>query len=205
MIHGAPIARLGLVLLLANSTACSSTRLATRWVNPEDQGPPMQRVLVMAPNARSSADRIVFERRLSRQISRLDGVEATSLFRRVPELGRVTEEQMKKTVEDGDFDGVLVVELLDLRQKVEVRESPSPYYGYGLWYRTYFYPERDRIRAYDVISLEVSLHRLPSYDLAWTGRTESVDVDSPERLADELADRVVPELQASGFLPAAGR
>lgn len=188
--------------ILAASSSCASTHLATEWRNPEDEGGALGRILVVAPNARSKADRIQFEIRLASELSARSAGEATSMFAVDPDADELDQDEVERVVRDGGFDGVLVVGLLGIRQKVEVTSVPTAYgWGWDRWYRAYYFAGRqDRVSVYDVISLEVSLHRLPGFDLAWTARTESVDVDSPEELAEELSDVLVPELRETGLL-----
>ena len=185
-------ASLGLVL------GCSTTHLATQWVNPAEARKPVRRLLVAAPNAQSAADRINFERRLTDELRSESNTQVTSLFELVPELGEISEEQLKEVLDSGRFDGALVVRWLDRRQKLEVSSSPTTF-GYGLWYRSYFFAQRDRLRTYEVVSLETNLHRVPSFDLAWSGRTETVDVDAPEELAEDLGHVVADGVDDAGL------
>jgi len=180
-------------------SACSTTKLATQWVNPEDRRKPISKLLVAAPSARSAADRINFEGRLTETLRSKSAAQITSLFEVVPEVGEMSEERLREVLEEGDFDGALVVRWLDRRQKLEVTSRP-PTFGYGLWYRSYFFADRDRLRAYEVVSLETNLHRVPEFELVWSGRTETVDVDSPEDLAEDLGDVVADALQEAGLL-----
>lgn len=198
--------RLGPVVIFGTAlgaSACASTQLAAQWRNPDDAGAPMKRLLVVAPNARSNADRIVFESRLSDSLRQETGAEVKSLFQEVPQLEELSEDQMQDVLTSGGYDGVLTVRLLDIRQKVEVTTTPTGGvgygYGYGWWWRNYFYADRQTVRSVDVLSLEVNLHRVPGFDLAWTARTESVDVLSPEQLAQDVGD-VVAKAMVEGNL-----
>jgi hypothetical protein len=184
---------------LGLALGCSTTHLATQWVNPAEAQKPVRRLLVAAPSAQSAADRINFERRLSEELRSESNTKVTSLFELVPELGEMSEGELKEVLDNGQFDGALVVRWLDRRQKLEVTSNPTSF-GYGLWFRSYFFAERDRLRTYEVVSLETNLHRVPSFDLAWSGRTETVDVDAPEDLAEDLGDVVSEALLDAGLL-----
>ncbi len=191
--------RLLSTILLLLGTACSSTKLAAEWSNPKTEPFKLAKVLVATQNARSKADRILFEQTLARHLERYGKTDATSLFEVIPNFDAMTEEELEVTVKKGGFDSVLMIRLLSVTGKLTARTTDYGV-GYSTWYRSYWGTRNTEITEQQVISLETNLHVLPDFDLAWTGTTESVDLRKPETLAEELGDVVVGRLRDRGFL-----
>jgi len=189
--------------LMVVGVGCASTQLATQWKNAADDGRPLRRVLVWASNARSLADRIVFERVLADELRRSTAARVDALYEDLPQIEDATQDQLKSILDQGGYDGVLTVRLIDIRQKLEVTTVVTPQaLGYSQWWRSHFYAAQDRVRSVDVTSLEISLVRADGFELVWAGRTESYDIDAPEKLAEEVGRVVVRALSNAGLVSA---
>ena len=203
------IRRLLAVLALVVTTAgCSSTSLVGSWREPQYQGPPMDRILVIGVSEDGTMRRM-FEGQLSRALEQR-GVQAVPSYNLIPENGPVPEERVAEAVAASGADGVLMTRTVKSETETAVLPgysrttvTPGPAYRpsighhgtlYGHYrsaWTTYVPPT---VTEYQVVTLETDLWSVSGKERVWSGVTQTTEGGNINRNIDDLAEIIVEAL-----------
>ena len=194
----------GALALLAGCGA--GTQLTNMWADPEYGNAPMHSIVVVAMRDDPRRRRIM-EDAYAAQLER-HGVEVTSSYTLFPRAVPDTDE-IFRAVEDRRIDGVLMVSPLPTERQsyyVPGYVTTRPVYGYNPWTGRYHerwaYVHQPGHREVQ----RTARHQIDLYDtgadsrLVWTAVGESIDPSSANEVSQEVARRVVPELQKRGII-----
>ncbi len=210
--------RIGLVVVALATLlgACSSSRIANMWKDPQYPQKPIDKMFVVGFRTDEGRRRFIEDSVVS-ELTRVK-LTATASYREFPSALPDTQQVVDVVKRDG-YNGVLVViplgtETRDTYVPGYVTAVPGPYYGgygygyspYGYW-GSYYYPAYQTIYQPGYVERdEVVRIRIDVWStdrggtLVWTGTTETVDPTSSEQIRREVTQLVLPELRKSGVI-----
>lgn len=204
------------VLAIQMLGSCSTTMKYT-WTKEGFQGKDFDKILVVGATrdlpARSSFENTVVQLLKEQGITAVNSVSTLPQFENIEQL---SEEEIVEAVKAGNFDGVIVASLVDVKSQ-EVLESYGtsayPYgmygrYGYGYSryiYGSYAYTYRaDYYREQKTYVIEARLFDAQASSrekaILWTGQSKLTDPKSFESGAKEIARTTVRTLLKSGLV-----
>jgi hypothetical protein len=191
--------------------ACSSTRILSSWkaedVNPQK----FNKILVVGMmGARDQAIRQNVENAMVQQLQSngINAVAATQQYG--PRTFRdMKEEDAVKMVNGDNFDGVLVIELIDRKQETNYTPGSVTYAPYGVM-RGHWWPHYrvvyDRIYTpgyYTTTTdycLEVNMYDSKQQKLEYSAQTKTFDPGSAQALASDFSKTVVADMLKQGII-----
>lgn len=202
----ATINRICVILVLLSISACSSTKLVTRWNDTNYIGPQFNKVLVIGM-IKDDIKRRYYEDEQAK-IIRARGGQAVTSYTFIHDLGTVDDKaKIIAIVEQTGVDSVLITALqsIDKEQRtVPARVDYVPTMGYGYYgyyrtsYQTIYQP------AYNVtdtiVSLETRLYAAATEKMVWAGTTESFNPDSLDEIIQETADVIISDMKKHGLV-----
>ena len=193
----------GAALLAACGTV---TKIPNVWRNPAHEGNAYQRIYVIGVGE-NQVNRRLFEDRFAAALSD-KGAVASPSYVTLPQSERLTEEQVRRAIEGGGYDGVIVTRMLGVEEKTEYvppRTYTVPRY-YGGYYRYYgtawdvvHQPGYTMTRT--IVRLETNLYDVGSGELVWSGQSETFDPGSVTDIIDSVTKAVAGRLAKEGLLP----
>lgn len=199
----------GLVaLLLAGVTACSSTKLTTRWKDEQYAGPAFSSIFIIGL-VKDNVSRRYLEDTLASRLEK-DGVKGIPAYRLMPTPVDLDEEaEIREAVGQTDADAVLIVTLtgVDKQERVvppRVDYVPAMGMGYGMYpyymssYQAVYQPGYTTIDT--LIGMEQKLFSVATEKLVWAGQTEAVNPPSRDKVVGEMADLSIADLKKSGLV-----
>ena len=197
-----------LAILFLSLTACSSTSLVNRWNDPEFNGPPLKKILVIGI-IKDDIKRRSFEQEFTKLISGKDLVGVAS-YTMLPDLQSADEkEEILAVVEKVGADGVLVITLQGVtKEQRDVPPSvdyvPTMGYGYGM----YGYYGMRHSAVYNpgytvtdtIVRMDTKLFAVSSEKMIWAGKTESFNASSSAAIISELEKLVISDMKKSGIV-----
>ncbi len=201
---------LGLLLLTFTLQSCSSTKLVTRWADPDWNGGHLHKVLVIGLFKDDLMRRHFEDEFVTELIAK--GRQAEASYVLMPDLQKYKDEkQLKTVVEKTGADAVLITSLKDIENRKtyvppRVEYAPSPtmwgaygYYGYYMQTMTPVYTP-GYTRSNKVVQLETRVFAVKNKEMIWAGITESFNPSSSGEVIRELAATVVSDMKKSGFI-----
>ena len=196
-----------LIALACFALACggTKTRVSSQWLSPDYKGGPMHKILVVAI-AETPLGRRTYEDRFVNALTDAKA-EAISSYKLLPSEDRLTRTELEGIVAREGFDGVIVSQLLDVREQKTV-VPPSTYvvpsYGYG--YYGYYGGGYDVVhspgytRTTEIVRLETQLWNAADSELAWGITSETFDPTSTDDAISSVTKKLVWKLSEDGLL-----
>jgi len=191
----------GLALLALLAGGCTSTVLRDSWRDPQFAGPPLRSVLVIGV-VRSPSNGRVFEDGFT-QALRNQGVAATGSYPLLPEEGAIGNARIKGAVAQSGADAVLITRVLRVHRNVQVTPGyvvPGYAMGFYGWYTTAYTTVPPSIEQWEVLTVESTLWHMRPERVAWSGTSESTDVNDVATLTGELAAVLIAKMKEDKVL-----
>ena len=197
--------RLLLLAALLPVVACATknTKLVSTWKDPAAVGPRrFDKALVVVVD-RNPAMRRSVEDRL---VARIPGSVAS--YTVIPEDRLRDEAWVHQKVEEGGYDGAIVMRFLDSQKSQQYVPGSAPvtygrgfggYWG-GSWGATY---DPGYMKETTTVTAETSIYDIKAGKLIWAGRSETVDAKDVSDLVSGIADAAREELVKEGLVAAA--
>ena len=190
----------------ACKTASTSTKIDGTWKNPDYEGPPLSKLLVIGA-ARKQSSRELYEKVMVEAL-REQGAAAEASFVAVGESKRLTKSQVRTVVEEGGFDGIVFTHVLDVGQRLEYHEGTTtsvPTSNADLYMMDYDqrYETVTTPGYYDtntVYNVETVIHSAKTGEKLWWAVSETADPDSVEKAIDEIADATAKRMKDEGVI-----
>lgn len=198
------------VLYLAG---CSSTSLVGSWTDPQFQGPPIRKILVMGVSEEGRTRRI-FEDEFARQL-KARGIEAVPSYTLIPQNGKVPEETVTDAVRKSGAEAILMTRVVEATTETAVmpgytRTTVTPALGHrsSLGFHPNFYGHYSSVwttyrpptvTEFRVWTLETDLWSVSREQQIWSGVTRSTEGSNINRDIDDLV-RVITDALADGKL-----
>ena len=189
---------LAIAFLTTFMASCSSTRIVKSWkdTNSTDNPDKWEKVLV-AVQSTSAVKRRVAEDKLA---SMSDKVYASyNLF---PDKSVVeNENELKKTISEGDFDAIMTLRLTDKNKETSYIPGSykSGYWGYHRGYWTGYY-DPGYYREDTYYSIETQVFSLAENKLVWSAITSTVNPSKIDKTIVEIAKMTYKQMQKDGFI-----
>ncbi|MEN9545209.1 MAG: hypothetical protein RLZZ598_2042 [Pseudomonadota bacterium] len=195
----------GALALVLLAGCASGPTLSSSWRDPEFQGPPLQKVLVVGVS-RSDTQRRLFEDGFAQGL-RNGGSNGVPSYPLLPENGVIPDARLQEAVKKVGADAVLTARVLSREQRISVvPASPmmmGPPLGRGFhgWYGSAWMmtPPPDVIQ-YDVVTIEVTLWNMKTDRVVWTATAQTTRIDNLPRLTEQLAVLLLAQMKADGVL-----
>jgi len=194
---------LPLILVLTALPGFAGTKIIRHWVTDQPL-PKLEKILVIAV-----LENYIIRQELEDEMERLlaeSGIQGIKSHMVLPPRNELAEGELKKHIEAGDFDAVLVIRPKD--QRTETKEvfvgvpgryyAPAPNY-YNFWpywnmawsaaaHTSYF-------KESTIVSAEFTLYNTADEKLLWTGETDTVYSKDFRKLAREYARTLIKQLK----------
>ena len=193
-------------MLLMNS--CASTTHVRDWTSSEDYDRNFKKVLIMGlVNNVSLRNDIEYEMVEAAHKVGLKATNSMAMF--PPELGKPFDdtERIKVRLQEGGFDGILTVALIDVAAEryvpPETKYEPLVYYDR---FKNYYYRTEALVYKPGYFSLqtnyflETNLYELKAGTLVWSGRSYAFDPQDVERTVPSYAKKLFKELLKEGVI-----
>jgi hypothetical protein len=200
---------LGLVLAGVTVAYCKSTKLITKWKNPDYAGQRFHKILVigMSNDPATSSD---FENALAIKITRngIEAVPGNSILLR-PDTSKIDLDYLRAQIREHHIDAVIVSRLVKVDKDVtyipgENYVVPSGYrsfYGYyGIVYQQVYSP--DYLRVDTTVRIETNLYAAtpPDGELIWTGTSDTFNPKSAHKVINAIVKLMVEEMEREAIL-----
>jgi hypothetical protein len=200
---------LGLVLAGVTVGYCKSTKLITKWRNPEYKGQQFHKILVigMSNNPKTRSD---FEDALSLKITRngIEAVPGNSILLR-PDTSKIDLDYLRAQIRENHIDAVIISRLVKVDKDITYIPGDNyvvPYgyrsfYGYyGVVYQQVYSP--DYLREDTTVRIETNLYAAtpPDGELIWTGTSDTFNPKSAHKVIDAIVKLVVEEMEKEAIL-----
>ncbi len=198
--------RFGIVLALLGISACSSTKLVSRWHDTHYSGPQFKNVLVVGI-MKDDIKRRYFEDELVKIIHN-NGGQAVTSYTLIPDLASIDDKaKMINLVKRIGVDSVVITSLksIDRQQRTvpaQVDYIPTMGRGYYGYYRSSYqaiyqpaYTTTDTI-----VRLETRVYSTATEAMVWAGTTESLNPDSADSIIIETADVIRSDMKENGLI-----
>ena len=201
-------ARLLVIFTFSVVAACSSTKLVESWSEPEFTDKPFKKILILAV-MQDDLQRRSFEGKFAERIT-LDGVEGVpgnTLMSNPEDYDEKSE--IRQAVMQSGADAVLIATLVKVKKEeryVPPRVDYIPSYGYGhgmydYWGRSYQSVYSPGYTTVDtIVKLETSVFSVDTENMVWSGRTESFNPKSSEKVVQENADVIAADMKKAGLI-----
>ncbi len=194
---------------------CTATTIQSAWTDPTFARDPFERIAVVALFDTVAENR-TFEENAARELEER-GVAAVPSYTMVGDDRMYEQDELRAELAEADVDGILIYRLIAVDER-NVYRNPSPYLHLPLgavWgdpYYWYYYPRWDYYshwrstwdvtrspgywepRAYVIV--ESSLYDARRDRLVWTAKSETMDGEQFDALAESIAAKVTDELVA---------
>jgi hypothetical protein len=188
---------------------CKSTKLITKWKNPDYAGQRFHKILVIGMS-NNPATRSDFEDALSLKIARngIEAVPGNSILLR-PDTSNLDLDYLRAQIRENDIDAVVVSRLVKVDKDVTYipgQNYVAPYgyrsfYGYyGVAYQQVYTP--DYLREDTTVRIETNLYAAtpPDGELIWTGTSDTFNPKSAHKVIDAIVKLVVEEMEKEAIL-----
>ena len=192
------------VCAVAVFVGCSSTRIASVWMDPEVRPAPFQKVLVAVIGRDQDLRHIAEDTFVNSLSSNAQGVPSYTLFPgdRMPELSEV-----RAAVAKMGADGVVVYRVVGV-DKVESYApgvaTPYPSYGSFESYWSYAVPvayESGYLVEDEIVRVETNAFSVAQETLVWSAQSETLNPGSAELLIDEVVLATTERMRKDKILP----
>ncbi len=185
------------------TVSCAGTRMSQTWVDETRRGKPVSDVLVIVV-ADKAKNREAFEHKFVQQL-KAAGVEAVSSADVIPmprDL-KLEKDVILQAVAKYGNDAVIISHLTGLDKKEVFTRTGPIYGGYYNYYGYTFDTVHDRGFYSEIatVRLETNLYDVKTEKLLWSGQSQTEDVQSINKLIDEVIALVIKDLQKNKLLP----
>jgi hypothetical protein len=187
-------------------TACSTvTKISAAWKAPDYQGGAFKQILVIGVGRDESSSRL-FEETFAKALS-AKGAVARPIYTVLPDPERLTEDEIKQAMQQGQDDAVIITRLLAVNQDTQyvpprTYTVPRLYYGYYGYYHSAWnvVHEPGYLRTATVVRLETNLYAARTGQLVWSGRSDTFDPTSTKDTIDSVTKAVAQRLAKEGLV-----
>lgn len=186
-------------------SACSSTRIASSWRDPDTRVDleKLSKVLVVALMRDESSRRAAEDE----MAARLKGKGVVSYSYLGEEIKTLSEDQIRDKLRADHFDGAITMRLVDVDKDVDY--TPGTFSSYPVYYRTFggyirrgwvYYSTPDRYTTTRTYSVETNIYSIRKDKIIWTSLTETTDPGGVTRLTADIANTIYKKMKKEGFI-----
>lgn len=187
---------------------CASTAFTSTWKAPDAQpvDPTGRKVAAVYISADETSRRVA-EDVLVKKLNE-HGAQGIASYTMIPSSAVSDIESAKRTLAEAGVDGVVILRVIDEREKTTVRYGPSaplfaPHYWHfsGYWGYGWGSPYRPaEVTTSTVLRIESLVYSLESDKLLWAGTSRTVDPGRVAKFVEEVADAAAKEMTREGLL-----
>jgi hypothetical protein len=177
----------------------SSTEMATTWKDPGVGKVHFDKVMTLFVS-RDPAIRRQAEDDLAAKIQ-----NATPAYQVVPEADLRDPAVVKQKVQEGGFDGAVVMRIVQVAQQSTYVPGTTwytgPYDFWGYWGNSWgaaYTP--GNVMTDQVVTVESAVYSVQGNRLIWAGRSETIDPKNLSKLIDGVTKSAVKEMKRQGLL-----
>lgn len=202
---------LTILLALGLLGACNkgaTTTIPLSWKNPNYNDGAFEKIFVIGVGEDNGARRL-FEDTFAKALS-YEGASAQASWGQLPQTEQLSKEQIAGAIEGGDFDAVVITQLLSVDESKEyvppsTHTVPTAHYGYGYYgyYGTSYavVHEPGYYKTNTTFRIETNLYSVSTGELVWSGRSDTVNPESLTDVIDSMTAAVAKKLKNQGLLP----
>jgi hypothetical protein len=184
-----------LAVLLAGSlgVGCATTEMTSEWVDPTARNaPPLRKVAIVCLTADPGLRRMAEDT----AAAQLQGARAVPSYQVLGDAVLRDRTLVKNMLMTAGFDGVLVMRLTNVSERVTA--APGPYYNSfdGYWdYAGAAVYSPGYLETETVVHVVSNLYSLNQNKLIWSGTSQTFDPSSAKSFMDDVAKTVAKSLQ----------
>jgi hypothetical protein len=194
-----------IIVLLIGLNIYSTSFADANQKKPKDEDK-LKKIMVMFLRSNYEKRKIV-EDEITYYINN-SGFEALQSIRYLPEIDTLTPEHIIKSLEDNGFDGLLVIEIVDVdlkekRVNAKMTYGPRPNVGYPFmvdYFSIYFRYSEGYERIDTSFELETSLFRLEDKSLIYSNTSSAYDKGDIDLALEGFAKSTARKLKSSKTL-----
>jgi len=176
--------------------SCSAPTTVTSWSDPVFKGKQFKKILVLAL-VKNFDFRKAYENQIALNLTK-EGVNAVNSVTVFNFEKKDSAEELGKSLQDGNYDGLLIVKYLetDVNKRIHPAVSFYDYYwgGISVFSRPGYY------ESHKTVKMEVSLFSPQSKTPVWYATTKTWDASGIDDLSSSLAKEVTADIKESGFI-----
>ncbi|MBK8575963.1 MAG: hypothetical protein IPN90_09905 [Elusimicrobia bacterium] len=184
-------------LVVLSACSLNNTRMIQVWANPEMKVQPIHfnkiLVVAVAPNnteRRSAEDAMV---------NRI-GPKATPSYNLLSDDEINKSSTTKAALRGSDFDGIIVLRWLGVRQEKEIMASPTYSPMWDHYSYSWSYMQESTVVQWKILQLETRIYSVKDEKLIWSGTTETAEPQTIQKVINDVADVVRKQLRKQGLL-----
>ena len=195
---------LGVGVLMALLSACSSTQITSVWKDPTYQKHP-QKMMVISVN-KSPLNRRIFEEEIVRRIKKQGG-DAIASYTVLPDAKQEDEVMIAKKVAEQNADTVLITRMVS-RKTVQVYVPGNIYYPpyyFGSWRDYYGYGHHalyspGYLTEDEYALIETNLYDAKTNNLIWAATSQTGVRGSEQSLIHSFIEEMIEKMVDQGLL-----
>ncbi len=191
-------------VLLAALCGCATTELTNTWKDPQYNGGPVKKIMVVGISNQASVRR-TFEDTFA-EILKAKGVEAVSSHTVVPEDGQMAEDKLRAAVQQTAADAVLITRMVEKQTDTAVTAPPPPIGAYRHTYTGYYsgawigYYEPVTVQQFHYFVAETTLFVAERPEPVWSGTTRTMESKDIRAATEGFAKPVIAALKKQGLI-----
>jgi hypothetical protein len=176
--------------------SCSAPTTVTSWSDPVFKGKSVKKVMVLAM-VKNVDFRKAYENQIALDLTK-EGVDAVNSLAVFNFEKKYSAEELGRTLQDGNYDGLLVVKYLETDVNKRIHPSVAFYDYY--WGGTSTFSRTGYYESHKTVKMEVSLFSPKSKTPIWYATTKTWDASDIDDLSSSLAKEVTADIKESGFI-----
>jgi len=191
-------------VLLAALCGCATTELTNTWKDPQYNGGPVKKIMVVGISNQASVRR-TFEDTFA-EILKANGVEAVPSHTVVPEDGQMAEDKLRTAVQQSGAGAVLITRMVEKQTDTAItpaapigayrRTSYSGYYS-GAWIGYY---EPATVQQFHYVVAETTLFVAEHPEPVWSGTTRITESKDIRAATKGFAKPVIGAMKKEGLI-----
>jgi hypothetical protein len=187
----AAISALGGLAIAAMSAGCASTEMTSAWTDPSARGAALSKVAVVCltkdPGLRRMAE--------DAAAAQLAGAQAAPSYQVLGDTDLRNRESVKNMLMTAGFDGVLIMRLAGVTERVTPVGSPyGTFDGYYDWAGAAVYAP-GYLQTDTIVHVVSNLYSLEQNKLIWSGVSQTFDPSSARQFMTDVTKAVAKSLQ----------
>ena len=176
--------------------SCGAPTYISSWRSPNYKGGKLKKILVFAI-VKDVIFRSAYEKKLSSDMKAV-GVTGVSSLKLIDYGSKITENEIKEIVDDGNFDGVLTLKYTKVKTTKFIVPGETFYNDY--WRGVEVIRTPGYVEIHKNVFMQSKLFSVKENKVIWVGQTETINARSANDLATSLSKEITNNLIEEGII-----
>lgn len=176
--------------------SCSTETTLFTWKSPEAKFDSLKNILVMGL-IKDIEYRDAYEKGITTSLES-NGIKCTPALSVLSPAKKYTDEELQQIITNKGFNGIMFLKY----QGTKVDKTTSSGKTYTKYYKRFVNSTSSKryIEEHKTVFMEISLFDASSGEVIWMGSAKTIDVDSPQELAESLSQELIKGLRKDGVI-----